>query len=54
MRNRRAVESFANMSENRRNKKAFRWASQVNVVLNEVDLQYKLCSTKHEYNEKKP
>lgn len=44
MRNDRAVESFANMSQNRQNKKAFLWASEVHAVLNEVELQYKLCS----------
>lgn len=44
MRNDRAVESFANMSQNRKNKKAFLWASEVHAVLNEVELQYKLCS----------
>lgn len=53
MRNDRVVESFANMSENRRNKKAFLWASEVHAVLNEVELQYKLCSSKHECNQNK-
>lgn len=52
MRNDRTVESFANMSENRQNK-AFLWASEVHAVLKEVELKYKLCTSKHEYNQKK-